>query len=72
MGTLLTNCVQLIIDRNRPNRHKIKKENHTIEINNALAAIKAIISTVYEQFGSGCDLGLVLLMKWDDNIDYVM
>jgi len=27
-----------------PNTHKIKKENQTIEMNNAIAAIKAIIS----------------------------
>ncbi len=36
-----------------PNTHKIKKENQTIEMNNALAAIKAIISAVYEQLAAG-------------------
>jgi hypothetical protein len=30
----------------RPNKHKIKKENQTIEMNNAVAAIKAIVPAV--------------------------
>jgi len=39
---------------------QIKNENHTIEMNNALAASKAIISAIYEQLAVGATLAWCL------------